>query len=156
MATATDTEIPVQTAEFIKEEVIDAPLEIVFQSVLDELGPEGQMPDGSSLSMKLEPWPGGRWFRDLGHNAGHLWGHVQVIKPPTLIELCGPFFMSYPGINHIQYRLGAEDGGTRLKVTHKAIGMIPPQHMEGMKTGWSMKVQRIVELALRAKAKVKR
>ena len=40
--------------------------------------------------MKIEPWPGGRWYRDLGNNAGHLWGHVQVIKPPTLLEICGP------------------------------------------------------------------
>jgi len=23
---------------------------------------------------------GGRWFRDIGNNAGHLWGHVQVIR----------------------------------------------------------------------------
>ncbi|HEX3702577.1 MAG TPA: hypothetical protein VHU82_04550 [Vicinamibacterales bacterium] len=35
----------------------------------------------------LEAWPGGRWFRDLGDNTGHLWGHVQAIKPPTLPEI---------------------------------------------------------------------
>ena len=50
----------------------------------------------SRFPMVIEPWPGGRWYRDLGNNAGHLWGHVQVIKPPTLLELCGPMFMSFP------------------------------------------------------------
>src|SRR5829696_5779968 len=77
---------------------------------------------------EIEPWPGGRWYRDLGNNAGHLWGHVQVIKPPTLLELCGPMPMSYPATNHLQYRLTSEGGQTRLHFTHKAMGLIPPEH----------------------------
>src|SRR5438045_9679010 len=28
----------------------------------------------------LEPWPGGRWFRDLGEGNGHFWGALQAIK----------------------------------------------------------------------------
>src|SRR5262245_41332203 len=128
--TIADQEI--QTIHFVKEESIDAPIEIVFQSVLDELGPESQMPNGQTFPMKLEAWPGGRWFRDLDNNAGHLWGHVQVIKPPTLLEIYGPMPMSYPAINHVQYRLSAEGGGTRLKFTHKAMGVIAPEHREGM------------------------
>ena len=56
----------------IRQEIqIDAPIEVAFQAMLDELGPEAQMPDGKTLSMKIEPWPGGRWYRDLGNNAGH-------------------------------------------------------------------------------------
>ena len=81
------------------------------------LGPGGEMPDGKPYPMVIEPWPGGRWYRDLGDNAGHLWGHVQVIKPPTLLELCGPMFMSFPAANHVQYRLTAEGNGTRLNFT---------------------------------------
>ena len=96
MPTTTNVEQAVQQFEFTRDETIDAPIEIVFQAVLDELGPEGQMPDGKAMAMKLEPWPGGRLFRDLGNNAGHFWGHVQVIKPPTLLEICGPMFMSIP------------------------------------------------------------
>jgi len=82
MSTDTVAHQNIHAFEIRKEIEIAAPIEIAFQSVLDELGPEGQMPNGQSLSMKLEPWPGGRWYRDLGNNAGHLWGHVQVIKPP--------------------------------------------------------------------------
>ena len=37
----------VQTLEIRKEETIDAPIEIVFQAMLDELGPESRMPDGT-------------------------------------------------------------------------------------------------------------
>jgi uncharacterized protein YndB with AHSA1/START domain len=146
----------VQTMEIHKEEVIDAPIEIVFQSVLDELGPESHMPDGKSLALKLEAWPGGRWFRDLGNNAGHLWGHVQVIKPPALLEICGPLPMSYPVANHIQYRLTADGTGTRLKFTHKAMGLIPPEHRDGMPEGWGIMFDRIRQRAESRKGSSKR
>src|SRR5687767_13108943 len=122
----------VQALEIRKEIEIDAPIEIAFQAVLDELGPEAQMPNGQSLSMKIEPWPGGRWHRDLGNNAGHLWGHVQVIKPPSLLEIIGPMPMSYAAVNHVQYRLKEEDGRTRLAFVHGAMGLILPEHRDGM------------------------
>ena len=133
----------IQTLDIRKEELIDAPIDMVFQSVLDEFGPENRMPDGKSLQLKLEPWPGGRWFRDLGNNTGHLWGHVQVIKPPGLLEICGPLPMSYPVTNHIQYRLTAEGERTRLKFTHRAIGLIPQEHRDGMSEGWGMMLEAI-------------
>ena len=143
----------IQTMEIRKDELIDAPLEIVFQAVLDELGPESQMPDGRPLPLTLEPWPGGRWYRDLGNNAGHFWGHVQVIKPPTLLEICGPLPMSYPAANHVQYRLRAEGGKTRLTLLHRAMGLIPPEHRDGMPEGWEHGLKRIRELAERKNRK---
>ena len=126
------TEQAVQTMEIVKHEQIDAPIEIVFQALLDELGPESQMPNGTSLNLKLEPWPGGRWYRDLGNNTGHFWGHVQVIKPPKLLELAGPMFMSYPATSHVQYRLTEEGAATRLKICHRAMGLISAEHAEGV------------------------
>src|SRR6478672_12927730 len=122
-ATATETQ-PIQTLEIRREEFIEAPIEIAWQAMLDELGPDAQMPDGKSLSMKLEAWPGGRWFRDLGNNAGHFWGHVQVIKPPALLEIIGPMPMSYAAVNHIQYRLTARGNETLLKFTHQSMGVL--------------------------------
>src|SRR5438552_866353 len=146
MATITE-EQTVQTLDIHKEESIDAPIEIVFQAMLDELGADARMPDGKSLSMKIEAWPGGRWYRDLGNNAGHLWGHVQVIKPPTLLEIYGPMPMSYPAVNHVQYRLSADGSGTRLQFTHKAIGLIPQEHRDGMPEGWTQWLKQIRENA---------
>ena len=89
--------------------------------MLDQLGPEGQMPGGKPFPMKIEPWPGGRWYRDLGNNSGHLWGHVQVIKPPTLLEICGPLMMSYPARQSPAIPL--EGGGGR-----DAPCVRPPRH----------------------------
>jgi uncharacterized protein YndB with AHSA1/START domain len=149
MTTETNERQSVETLDIRKEIEIAAPLELAFEAVLDELGPESQMLDGKPFPMKIEPWPGGRWFRDLGNNSGHLWGHVQVIKPPTLLEICGPMPMSYPAINHLQYRLKAEGAGTRLTLHHRAMGLILPDHRDGMPEGWEYKLERVREIAER-------
>ena len=137
----------IQTLNLKKEEAIDAPIEIVWESMLEELGPEGGHPQGGPMPMVLEPFPGGRWFRDTGNNTGHLWGHVQVIKPPKLLEICGPLFMSYPAISHVQYRLEAQGSGTRLTLTHQAIGLIRPDHRDGVIEGWDYELKKIKEAA---------
>jgi len=116
---------------------VKAALGDVFRSVLHRLGEGNMNPTGESLQMVLEQWPGGRWFRDRGNGIGHLWGHVQVIKPPVLIELSGPMFMSYPAINHIEIRLEEIPGGTKVALRHRAIGFIDPAHRAGVTGGWS-------------------
>jgi hypothetical protein len=152
MSMATNmTEPEIQALNILKDIEIAAPLEITFEAVLEELGPAGEMPGGKPFPMVIEPWPGGRWYRDLGNNAGHLWGHVQVIKPPTLLELCGPLFMSYPALNHVQYRLTAEGDGTRLKLTHRAFGQIPREVQEGAGEGGDYALKRVREIAERLK-----
>jgi uncharacterized protein YndB with AHSA1/START domain len=123
-------ENPIKTLHVVKEQQIAAPIEIVFETILEPHGPLKEM------NLKLEAWVGGRWFRDLGNNTGHLWGHVQVIKPPKLLELIGPTMMSYPAISHIQYRLTEQAGGTLLKFTHQAIGLIEPNLQENVSKGW--------------------
>jgi hypothetical protein len=148
MSMATKTEnTEIRTIHIEKEIEIAAPVEIAFEAVLEELGPASDMPDGKPFPMVIEPWPGGRWYRDLGNDSGHFWGHVQVIKPPTLLELCGPLFMSYPAMNHVQYRLTSDGEGTILKLTHLGIGQIAPEHQDGVGRGWEHKLGRIVETA---------
>jgi uncharacterized protein YndB with AHSA1/START domain len=137
----------IESFEIRKEIEISAPIEISFEAVLDQLGPEGEMPDGKPFPMMLEAWPGGRWYRDLGENTGHLWGHVQVIKPPTLLEICGPLMMSYPAANHLQYRLKAEGNKTRVEFVHRAVGAISPEHREGLPKGWGYWLEHIRKLA---------
>jgi Activator of Hsp90 ATPase homolog 1-like protein len=144
-------ELAIQTIHVLKEIVIGAPMAIAFAAVLEELGPAGEMPDGQPMPMVIEPWPGGRWYRDLGDNAGHFWGHVQVIKPPALLELCGPMFVSYPVTNHVQYRLTAEGEGTRLKLVHRAFGQIPQEVRERVDGGWEYKLKQVRAIAERLK-----
>ena len=148
MTTSTPAQA-METLEVTKEEVITAPIDVVFETLLEQLGPLNETGPGSPLPMKLEPWPGGRWYRDLGNNAGHFWGHVQVIKPPTVLEISGPLFMSYPAVSHLQYRLTADGGRTRLTLVHRAIGQITPAHREGVGQGWTYILAKVREAAER-------
>ena len=142
-------ETEIQTLSVSREIEIAAPIAIAFEAMLEEIGPGGEMPGGKPFPMIVEPWPGGRWYRDLGDNAGHLWGHVQVIKPPTLLELCGPMFMSFPALNHVQYRLKAEGERTILQFLHRSMGPIPEEVRENIGHGWDFRLDRIGKIAQR-------
>ena len=125
------------------ERHLDAPIEDVWEAVLEEVGPGFPGEDGKPISLELEAWPGGRWFRNLGEATGHLWGHVQAIKAPGLLEISGPLFMSLPVANNIQYRLEATESGTHLRFVHGAFGPIPEDWDEGMEEGWGDHLDRI-------------
>jgi hypothetical protein len=122
----------------VQQEIhVAASLEDTFEALLEQLGSASTLQDGTPMPMKIEAWPGGRWFRDLGENNGHFWGHVQAIKKPTLLEICGPLFMSYPVVSNLQYRLSEEEGGTLIKFHHSAMGLIQDEHRTGVQKGWS-------------------
>jgi hypothetical protein len=116
---------------------IKATPEKAFAAVLHRLGKGNTRPDGQSLNMQLEPKPGGRWYRDLNNGIGHLWGFVQVIKAPALLELSGPMFMSYPAINHVEVKIEPAAGGCKVVLRHRAIGMIDPEHRKNIGGGWN-------------------
>jgi hypothetical protein len=136
MMTSTLSEIESLSLSVNQEIRVNASLEITFAALLEQLGPGSEMLDGTPMPMKLEAWPGGRWFRDLGESNGHFWGCVQAIKRPTLLEIAGPLFMSYPVANNVQYRLSEEQGGTVIKFRHSGFGLIQEEHKKGVTTGW--------------------
>ena len=122
----------------IKEEIrVRASLEKTFASLLVQMGRENQTPDGKPLPMVIEPRPGGRWFRDLGGDNGHLWGFVQSIKRPVLLEIWGPLFMSTAATSNLLSRLTEEDGGTLITFTHTLVGPFPEDHRPQMGSGWA-------------------
>jgi len=120
------------------EEIVEVkgPPEDVFKSVLYRFGEGCKRQDGESIQLNLEPWTGGRWFRDRGEGVQHLWGHVQAIKPGELLELSGPMFMSYPALNHVEVKLEEISDGTKVTLRHRVLGMIDPEHRENVTTGW--------------------
>ena len=115
---------------------VKASLQTTWDALLEQVGPENESPQGK-MPMTIEAWPGGRWFRDLGDHNGHLWGHVQAIKRPTLLEITGPLFMSYGVVSNVQYRLSEENGETVIRFHHKAFGLIQEEHRKGVATGWT-------------------
>ena len=122
----------------IREEIhVRASLDKTFASLIAEMGPRNQGADGAPMPMVLEARPGGRWYRDLGADAGHLWGFVQSIKPSTLLEIWGPLFMSTGATSNVMYRLSESDGGTLITFTHTIVGPFPEDHRPRIGTGWS-------------------
>jgi hypothetical protein len=139
----TEQSIENLTLNLTEEIHVQAPLDVTFAALLDQLGPHNEVMDGTPMPMKIEPWPGGRWYRDLGDGNGHFWGHVQAIKRPTLLEISGPLFMSYPVVSNVQYRLSEADGGTLIKFHHAAFGLIQEDHRKGVSSGWSRIHERV-------------
>src|ERR1700727_2741833 len=129
--TLSDQSLDNLTLTIHQEIRVNAPIEATFAALLEQLGPGNETPDGKPLNMIIEPWPGGRWYRDLGDDNGHFWAHVQAIKRPTLLEFAGPLMMSHPVANNVQYRLSEEPGGTLIKFRHSGFGLVQEDHRKG-------------------------
>jgi hypothetical protein len=134
------------TLNVTQEIKVRAPLDLTFAALLEQMGPGNETHEGP-MPMKIEPWPGGRWYRDLGDNNGHFWGVVQAIKRPTLLEIYGPLFMSYPVASNLQYRLSEHEGGTLIKFHHLALGLIQEEHRTGVVKGWASIHERVRKAA---------
>ena len=131
------------TLDLTEEIRVQASLDATFDALIDEMGPHNTGIGGVPMPMVLEARPGGRWYRDLGDDNGHFWGHVQAIKRPTLLEITGPLFMSMPVVSNLQYRLKEVEGGTLISFRHSALGFIPDDFRQGMMRGWAALHDRI-------------
>jgi len=137
MTTLTAPDLDALSLNIEQEIHVKAPIDVTFAALLEEIGPSANRPDGTSMNMKIEPVPGGRWYRDLGDGNGHFWATVQAIKRPTLLEFCGPLMMSYPVTNNVQYRLSQEGDETIIKFHHSGFGLVQEEHRKNVNTGWS-------------------
>lgn len=135
------------TLSIAQEIHVRSSLATTFAALLEQLGPANEGHEGSPLPMTLEAWPGGRWFRDLGDGNGHLWGHVQAIKRPTLLEICGPLMISQAVYSNVQYRLKEVEGGTLITLRHTAFGQVDERFREGFGQGWAAGLARVRQQA---------
>jgi uncharacterized protein YndB with AHSA1/START domain len=153
MTTMTLPEIDNLTLSVTQEIRVNAPIDVTFEALLEQLGPANEMPDGTPMPMKLEPRPGGRWFRDLGGDNGHFWAQVQAIKRPSLLEFCGPLMMSCPVANNVQYRLKEEGDVTVIHFQHSGFGLIQESHRKGVVVGWGYMHEQVKKRAERKSVK---
>ena len=123
--------------EFSQEIEIEAPPADVFEGMVHRLTVAHRSgPDGPLLPLELERRPGGRYFRNFGDDTGHVWGFVQSYRPPTLLEIVGPLFMSYAVSGHMIFRFEATGEGTRLSFRYSAFGLIQDDHRTGILAGY--------------------
>lgn len=132
----------------VREEIhVKAAPERTFNSLLVQMGRQNETPDGKPLPMVIELRPGGRWYRDLGGENGHLWGLVQSIKRPHLLEIWGPLFLSTGASSNLMYRLSEVDSGTLITFTHTLFGACPEEVRAGIGSGWGALHARVRLLA---------
>jgi uncharacterized protein YndB with AHSA1/START domain len=132
----------------ITEEIhVNATPEATFDALLEELGRGMTGTEEKPMPMKIEAWPGGRWYRDLGDGNGHFWAHVQAIKRPTLLEFYGPLMLSFGVASNVQYRLRPVQGGTLITFHHYAVGAIPADIRTAMGGGWHTILERAKQRA---------
>jgi hypothetical protein len=156
MSTSTAEPSVLQTLEVTKHIEINAPIDIVFETILEQIGPLNETCEGVPLPMKLEAWPGGRWFREFDETGGGaFWGHVQTIRPHDLLEIHGPLFMSSPAISYVVYKLKRQGNVTLIDFAHRAIGEIPPHLSDGVAVtrGWTKQIHRIRDASERRRTK---
>jgi hypothetical protein len=136
----------------ITEEIfVRASIDATFDSLITQMGRQNETPDGKPMPMTIETKPGGRWYRDLGGDNGHLWGFVQSIRRPALLEIWSPLFMSTAAANNLIYRLTEVDGGTMISFKHTLLGPVPDEFRQHMAPGWSAIHDRVKRQAEAAK-----
>ena len=146
MGQAVNDELAVNIEQTIE---IKAAAEKVFDGLIQHLCDMEGEPGKPRLKLKLERKPGGRWYRDLGNDSGHLWGFVQSIKPPTLLEIYGPMMISNPATCHLIVRLTPISGGTKVVFKNEVFGPIPEQYKDGMKDGMGQAWTQVLEAVKR-------
>ena len=128
----------------INQEIhVQAPLDVTFAALLEQLGPGNETPDGKSLNMKIEPWPGGRWYRDLGDGNGHFWAQCPGHQAAHAARICWSLVRLFPDCLNVQYRLSEVDGGTLITFRHSALGFVSEEHKAGMNKGWASMHERV-------------
>ena len=144
----TTTVAAIEPTFILTEEIfVRASLEKTFASLIIQLGRQNETADGRPLPMVLETFPGGRWYRELGGDNGHLWGFVQSIKRPVLLEIWGPLFMSTAATSNLQYRLTEKDGGSLITFKHTLVGPFPEGHRPDLGNGWAAMHARVRKAA---------
>jgi uncharacterized protein YndB with AHSA1/START domain len=135
------------TVTITEEITVHASIDQTFASLVAQMGRLNETPEGAPLPMVLETHPGGRWYRELGGDNGHLWGFVQSIKRPALLEIWGPLFMSTAATSNLQYRLTETPDGTLIKFTHTLFGPFPEDHRQRLASGWTALHARVRQAA---------
>ena len=117
---------------------IDAPLDRTFRCFVERIGDWLLgYPSRENLDLKLEPYAGGRIYRDLPDGASIWWATVQIYKPNERLDFAGPLFVTAPSLSHVNVEFETEpDGASRVTVHHRTIGETPA-HPELVETVWA-------------------
>jgi hypothetical protein len=85
--------------------------------------------------VQLEAVAGGRFWEEWADGAA-LYATVTRVERPARLEYAGPMGVREPVTALIVYELEEHDGGTRVRVTHRAFGDIDEGTRRDYTEGW--------------------
>jgi uncharacterized protein YndB with AHSA1/START domain len=125
----------------IEQEVtLAAPPARVYQALTDEVSAWWGAPyliGGRARSLRLEARLGGRFYQEWDAGDGALWAVVSSLRRGEHLELTGPMGMSGSVQGRVRLELHPEGQGTRLTLSHRAIGDVDDQTRASYTKGWT-------------------
>jgi hypothetical protein len=117
------TEQTVHPLEIVKAEEITAPIDVVFETILEPMGLGNEEPGTGPIPTKLEA-AGGAMVSRSRQQRGTLQGPHAADQSRQPCSRSAEPSLSYPALSNVQCRLAEEDGITRLRFTNKATEQI--------------------------------
>lgn len=147
---------PVNKPELISMDVsasvdLRAPRENVFRFYVNHIDRWLRgYPEGQGLDLIMEPYAGGRVYRDLPGGASVWWGTMQIYRPPERIDFAGPLFVDGPSLSHVRTDfLELDERTTRVRVHHRTMGETPA-HPELAHSAWTFHLENLAKRAVEA------
>lgn len=140
---ATQLAAELGTIQIEQEVTIGAPPERVFAALTEQVDRWWHHSfEKNRRAVVLEPKVGGRFHEVWGDSDGALYATVTRIREPNLLYLTGPMGMDGAVIGVIHFDLEAVEGGTLLKLSHRAIGDVDDQTLADYSGGWTTLLER--------------
>jgi uncharacterized protein YndB with AHSA1/START domain/DNA-binding transcriptional ArsR family regulator len=121
----------------IEQEVqISASPAKVFDSLTGEVGRWWDH-SWAQGEVRMDARPGGRFEERWSETEGALYATVTRVKHGELLAMTGPMGMTGAVQNVMEITLAPEGDGTRLRLTHRALGEIDDETEENYSRGWT-------------------
>ena len=133
MALMTDSQMPV-SFDLRAEVRIDAPVEVVWRSLVEDVGAWWPHSFSEQPRISMEPWVGGRFMEEWDEGSA-LYALVTHMVTGARLTVSGPMGMRGARQYVKTYELAADGDGTVVTTTASMLGDIDDELREGYRTG---------------------
>jgi uncharacterized protein YndB with AHSA1/START domain len=114
---------------------IDAPAEMVWRSLTEDIGSWWPHSFSDDPKITLEPWVGGRFLEEFGDGGGALYAVVTYLRPARELTVSGSMGMRGARQYVKTYTLEPDGDGTRVRTVASVLGDISDEMRAGYDAG---------------------
>jgi uncharacterized protein YndB with AHSA1/START domain/DNA-binding transcriptional ArsR family regulator len=156
----------VRSFSIVQEVAIKAPPAKVYAALTRHLSAWWGAPfllGADTRDLTLDARPGGHLFEAWG-KGGTIWATVTAARPGELVDLEGHMGIAGAVAGRVRFEVAPDAGGSRVKLTHQAVGLFAAESEANYGGGWQdllgRRLKAFVEtgerLGLKAKAPARR